>query len=254
MRSKIGSCLFLLFILLAPACANPSPQEHTPSPLAASDTSVPVDTAALIPSKTAIPTSTDTPEPTATQVPTATNTPTQFLGFEDAWIYKAFANDNETVFYFIVPNVSAPYHGSVDGYPLSCKIDAGYQNMLICRSDENLFGMDIRTFEFFADEAKQFLVYSGDYATGLAYNEPQPTKLALIWPKAEFTEADITWAGAETWCPLRGQKITCETEYRNYDGVCLVGHTCFDDCGYYYSVDTIKDRTGDWIGWGTCFP
>ena len=74
----------------------------------------------------------------------------------------------------------------------------------------------------------------------------------MIWPRATFTQWDVWWGGDE-WCPERGTNVTCEIEYRNYSGQCLVGMTCFDACGKYYGVDTIKYGTGSYTFSGPCY-
>lgn len=64
----------------------------------------------------------------------------------------------------------------------------------------------------------------------------------MFWPQANFTIGDVSWG---PWCPLRGQNVSCETEYRMYsNNRCLVGMSCYDACGHYYSVDTIRDTDG----------
>ncbi|HNX45820.1 MAG TPA: hypothetical protein PKK90_03815 [Anaerolineaceae bacterium] len=72
----------------------------------------------------------------------------------------------------------------------------------------------------------------------------------LQWPRATFTAADVSWG---EWCPARGENVSCEFEYRNYSGDCLVGWTCYDACGLYYAVDTIKDRGGSFVFTGPCY-
>mgnify|MGYP003594232551 FL=1 len=72
----------------------------------------------------------------------------------------------------------------------------------------------------------------------------------LQWPRATFTAADVSWG---EWCPARGENVTCEFEYRNYSGRCLVGWTCYDACGLYYAVDTIKDASGPFTFSGPCY-
>lgn len=72
----------------------------------------------------------------------------------------------------------------------------------------------------------------------------------MLWPRATFTANDITWG---TYCPDRGQNVSCETEYRNYGGVCAVGMTCYDSCGFYYSVDTIRYHGGSYSFSGPCY-
>ncbi|MGI6260048.1 MAG: hypothetical protein ACOYKC_09355 [Anaerolineaceae bacterium] len=73
----------------------------------------------------------------------------------------------------------------------------------------------------------------------------------MIWPRATFTQFDVWWAG--NWCPARGTNVSCEIEYRLYGTQCLVGMTCFDACGSYYGVDTIKYGTGPYTFSGPCY-
>ncbi len=71
------------------------------------------------------------------------------------------------------------------------------------------------------------------------------------WPEAAFSQFDVWWGG-DAWCPSRGQNVSCETEYRQYANGCFVGMTCFDACGKFYGVNTIKYGIGDYIFVGTC--
>ena len=256
------SCIILglFFLLLLSACQGLDNQEALPTQENTSLSLMPTRTETTIPSSTAtaVHTSTSTPAPTATKhataTPTPTITPTLFLGFERAQVYKALAYMDETLFYFIVPGVAAPYYGTVDGFPLSCEVDPDGENLLICRAEEDLFGTDVKSFVFYADEEKTSLVYRGDFSTTLNVLPPTPTPAGFIWPRANFTSADITWAMNSPDCPVRGINLSCEIEYRTYDdGSCLVGMTCADSCGFYYSVDTIKDKQGEWIGVGPCW-
>jgi len=59
----------------------------------------------------------------------------------------------------------------------------------------------------------------------------------LIWPRAWFSPADVTWRNYT--CPLEGERLSCEFEYRKDGQGCYVGATCYDACGWFYSVDTI---------------
>jgi len=248
----------LLFILTA--CQSPSfltVSKTTPiyieSPaLSYSETPPPSPTA------TATQTLTHTPSPTAENTSTATITPTitptKFFGFEDARVYQSYADATETIFYFIVPGVDAPYYGTVDGFNLTCEPDPNQENLLICRSDNNLFGTNRKDFEFFADQDHTFLVYEGSFATYLHLVVATPTPPGFIWPRADFSPADITWGYTPANCPVRGINLTCEIEYRRYaDNSCLVGMSCFDSCGFYYSVDTIKNKSGSYSFSGPCW-
>jgi hypothetical protein len=207
---------------------------------------------------TATQTLTDTPSPTADNTSTTSITPniipTQFFGFADARVYQSYADHTETIFYFIVPGVAAPYFGTVDGYDLTCEPDTNQANLLVCRSNENLFGSNLKDFVFFADQDHTFLVYEGAFATYLHIIMATPTPAGFIWPRADFSPADVTWGYTPSNCPVRGLNLICETEYRRYDdNSCLVGMSCFDSCGFYYAVDTIKNKSGAYSFSGPCW-
>lgn len=71
---------------------------------------------------------------------------------------------------------------------------------------------------------------------------PRPT-VGLIWPRAIFSESDVVWR--KTYCAQEGQNLSCEMEYRKDWNGCYVGMTCYDACGWYYSVDTIPPGVED---------
>lgn len=253
MRQRIALAILFSLTLLLSACA--SPQTEVVSQ-ATETSSAPVlsETATSNPTGAA----TDTPMPTASSTATVTltptNKPTPFAGFEYASVFKALAYMDETLFYFIVPGVASPYYGSVDGVDLTCEPDADQVNLLVCRAEEDLFGTDWKAFKFYADEAKTFLVFEGYFSTTLDQLPPTPTPIGFIWPLADFTAADISWGETPPGCTTRGINIQCETEYRIYsDGACLVGMTCYDSCGYYYSVDTIKNHPGSYVFTDACW-
>jgi hypothetical protein len=258
----------LLFLLTA--CQTPGFSDYLQTTPVNDEASARSSSATPPPSPTATHAPTHRPSPTATNTLTATITPTvtptQFLGFKDAWVYQSYADYKLTIFYFIVPGVTAPYYGTVDGYDLTCEPDPSQVNLLVCRSDKNLYGTNLKDFEFFADQGRTFLIHEGTFATylyvipatptiaSIIWNPPPPTSGELIWPRADFSAADISWGPTPADCPERGVNLTCEIEYRHYDdNSCLVGMSCFDTCGYYYSVDTIKDKTGEYTFSGPCW-
>jgi len=262
MRHHSIKILFLLGMILLTACTSGTqsiPTAEAPTVLANTATSQPTFTASPVPTDTATPVDTDTPQPTFTFTPSMTlsPTPTEFLGFEDATVYKAFAYYDETIFHFIVPRIQNNYYGTVDGVPMTCEVEEDYVNALLCRAQADLFGTDVKRFEFFADEARTFLVHSGDFSTTLNVRPPTPTPSGFIWPRADYTAADVTWGVIPPGCAERGLNLSCEIEYRKYaDGSCLVGQSCWDSCGFYYSVDTInkyKDANDLWEPSGPCW-
>ncbi len=68
----------------------------------------------------------------------------------------------------------------------------------------------------------------------------------LIWPRAWFSPADVTWRNYT--CPLEGERLSCEFEYRKDSQGCYVGATCYDACGWFYSVDTIPPGVEEFSG------
>ncbi len=70
----------------------------------------------------------------------------------------------------------------------------------------------------------------------------------LIWPRALFAPHNVSWAPTESWCALRGEYLSCETEYRKDGSNCYVGHTCYDACGWFYSVNTIPPGVEEFSG------
>jgi len=252
MKLKSGFYLLLCCLIFLSSCQYPVSRGITEVAIKPSDT--PTLTETPTPTETYKPTRTATATATETLTPTPTATP--FLGFENAFLYNAWNRINQTIFIFQVPGVSTPFYGMVDGYSLACEPHTDYPNTLVCETDNYLFGSAYMTFDFYADESMQQLLFSGEFYTGLVkVNTPTPSYLAgLVWPQANFTADDISWAGDDTWCPQRGENVFCETEYRIYDGECYVGSSCYDDCGYYYSVDTIPQDGGDYTFSGPCLP
>lgn len=248
--------LIAVTILLS-ACQPAAKKDEPPS---VDEPTMVISSATLAPSSTSTeaPTQTETLAPTATKALTNTSaptfTPTTFTGFNDARVYRAFASGDGTTIYLIVPGVDASYYGSVDGSDIFCETDPDQVNLLVCNSDTNLFGTDIKNFKFYTDAERTFLVYERAFSTSLDQLIPTSTPVGFIWPRADFSDADISWAKTPPDCPVRGLNLTCETEYRRYDdNSCRVGMTCYDSCGYYYSVDTIKARPGEYKFSGPCW-
>ena len=73
----------------------------------------------------------------------------------------------------------------------------------------------------------------------------------LIWPRANFSEANIT--RRQGYCAAEGKNLSCEVEYRTDSSGCYVGMSCYDDCGWYYSVNTIPGNVGPEYGSGPCY-
>ncbi|MBP7032040.1 MAG: hypothetical protein KBB13_04940 [Anaerolineaceae bacterium] len=216
--------LFTLISALLVACAGSAPQP-TASPTIA-------NTPTVLPP-------TDTPAPTLTathtEVPTETATPTRtkvpFAGFMQLFsLYRAWSHEGKTYFYFLQSNFPGTMYARADSYDLVCNPDPKYPLHMQCESEQEIFGQDEMTFTFFTDEDRQDLVHTQKFLTGLVN--------------------DIVYYH-NTDCPDRGKNVHCESEYRLYDGRCYYAHTCYDDCGLYYSRDNIPEVWNEFQGFTT---
>ena len=68
----------------------------------------------------------------------------------------------------------------------------------------------------------------------------------LIWPRASFSDADISWRSGT--CADEGKNLSCEIEYRKDSSKCYVGMSCWDACGWYYSVNKIPSGVTEYSG------
>jgi hypothetical protein len=216
--------LFTLISALLVACAGSAPQP-TASPTIA-------NTPTVLPP-------TDTPAPTLTathtEVPTETATPTRtkvpFAGFMQLFsLYRAWSHEGKTYFYFLQSNFPGTMYARADDFNLLCNPDPKYPLHMQCESEQEIFGQDEMTFTFFTDEDRQDLVHTQKFLTGLVN--------------------DIVYYH-NTDCPDRGKNVHCESEYRLYDGRCYYAHTCYDDCGLYYSRDNIPEVWNEFQGFTT---
>lgn len=240
MKLRMIPVLLVLICFLASACQTTASAMVTET----ADTATPLPATEAAPTETPkpVPTQTETAAPTETStvVPTATMTmapsATPFLGFEESILNNAEDRTTTTIFIFKVPGVSQSYFAEVSGNDLFCEVSETGKDLLICIGAKMVVSSGNMVFDFYEDETHQVLVYSGEYYTGLT-NAAEPTP-------AKFP---INWAGPETWCPQRGEKLSCETEYRQYDGEPCVATTCYDACGWYYSIDTCPYTSDDFI-------
>ena len=216
--------LFALISALLVACAGAAPQP-TPAPTATNTPTTPPPTDTPAPTLTA----THTEVPTETVTPTRTKVP--FAGFMQLFsLYRAWSNNGKTYFYFLQSNFPGTMYARADSYDLVCNPDPKYPLHMQCESEQEIFGQDEMTFTFFTDEDRQDLVHTQKFLTGLVN--------------------DIVYYH-NTDCPDRGKNVHCESEYRLYDGRCYYAHTCYDDCGLYYSRDNIPEVWNEFQGFTT---
>ena len=119
-----------------------------------------------------------------------------------------------------LPGVTQAYPVRVDGKNYECTLDAKYPDNMFCR------GPMFKTGELVSIEVLPVDSNVPLYATYFAVSN-----------EALYTATAV--GSNRTWCPQRGTNVTCETENRVDDtgSACIVS-TCFDACGYYYSIET----------------
>ena len=216
--------LFALICALLVACAGAAPQP-TPAPTTTNTPTTPPPTDTPAPTLTA----THTEVPTETVTPTRTKVP--FAGFMQLFsLYRAWSNNGKTYFYFLQSNFPGTMYARADSYDLVCNPDPKYPLHMQCESEQEIFGQDEMSFTFVTNEDRQDLVLTQKFLTGLVN--------------------DIVYYH-NTDCPDRGKNVHCESEYRLYEGRCCYAHTCYDDCGLYYSRDNIPEVWNEFQGFTT---
>lgn len=216
----------LLFSLLLSAChAQVSP---TLEPTA---TQEPSPTATLLPSPSASPLPSATTVPSPTPIPSPT--PYPFSGFLPQFrLFRTWYDENRTVFYFLNAGLDHPLFARADEFDLQCQPDPKHPKELICNYDGKIANRSIMLFEFFSDPERKNSLFSASFDANLV---------------------DDTVYHHQFDCPERGQNVSCNSEYRLYDGVCYYAHTCYDACGLYYSKDNIPTVFNEFQGYtGPC--
>jgi len=211
---------FILFFLIGltflGACTPAATPEPTPIPVATETSLPPTATITVVPT----PTETIAPTVTVTVVPTADLSGISVLG--------AGPSNGFYLVNFLKPGIDKNYLVQTDsGIPFSCEIYPAYPDRLICFGPMMGWGEKVK-FNFIDLDTAQ-TVYQLDY----------------ILP-------DRDWGFAERLpfmcldpdaCPERGQKKTCETEFRrdSKGQLCIIG-TCFDACGFCTGVNTCDNQ------------
>lgn len=230
---KFVLCLLPIALVVLAACgagvAQPS-ATPTVSPTPVVPTAVPAT-----PTQTPEPTQTPTTVPTNTPEPTATPTLIPFKGFtENFRFYRTWYDNNKTVFYFLNASLDQPLYAKIDQHQLLCEHDSKTQSAMQCVSEDRIEIDDENPIpiEFFADKGFNQSVYR--------YEIKIPKALVPVYSN-EFD------------CPDRGLNVQCEYEYRKYENYCSTSITCYDACGYYYSIDNLPpEPNAPWTPIGSC--
>lgn len=219
-KNLLIAAVILTVLMLATACAAPTPE---PVPTA----TLPAPTVTIAPSITftPLPTATETATPLPTMTATVTLTPTPAVDFSALKISSMAHTYTDSMWVmFTAPGLSDHYTIHINKVAYFCEAVEKVADTLVCAgqrlSYEKYVSVD---------------VYSVDNSEEPVY----ATKMNLLsGPEATPTQV----GAAQTWCPLRGTNVTCETEHRyEPDGTPCEVTSCFDACGYYYSIHTCSD-------------
>ena len=211
------SVILLCFFILTACSANSKFEENTAVP----EPATAVDTATIQP--TEISAAMKTPAPTvtftATLEPTATLTPTPAAEFSALRLYGVEYRGSNVSINFEIPGMDQTYQMKINDQDYSCQLAADLADHLFCFGPNLAFDKEAHI--EIMDETGSQKIYETD--------------MVLIPPKyvSPTPVGDMT-----TWCPQRGQNVFCETENRMEYGTPCIVSSCFDACGYYYSIHT----------------
>lgn len=211
--------VMFLFIFLS-ACSTLQEQQISPTEI---NVEIPTETLQPTPTFTEVPTSTPTltPSPTETMIPTATLTPTEVVNFDSVRIIGSDDLGGYASVIFEFPGVKKAYRVTINGSEYKCTIAEGVSDRLFCTG--NVLRLDdYVTVKFFLPEETDDALFASEIYVPKPYETPLPL------------------GDPSTWCPERGQNISCETEHRVENGEECWVSTCTDACGYYYSYHTCQ--------------
>jgi hypothetical protein len=228
MKSRLFVLFLLVLLMLSLQACSAAP---TAAPTA---TPAPTDTASPQPSATPKPSDTPTPPPptattTNTSTATQTNTPSQtprpsFAGFK---VDYAQVMPNSMQFGFSVPGIKENFKLVVNTSEFTCALNEKNPDKLYCTGAQFAQGQSLK-----------LTFYSLSGSTTPVFE----TTFKVAYVKTPTSNPQTLAAGANK-CPDRGKNVTGEIEYRKLgEGYCVVA-TCFDACGYYYSLNTCPSGT-----------
>lgn len=218
MKSRVLFSVAVILVFILSSC---STAVETIAPTLPATATIPA-----VPSITVTMPTTATNEPTVTALPTLTLTPTVTVtrgpDFSGVVIKGIGPHKMGLMMTLEIPDLNQLYRLKILNQLYTCSAVAQYPNRMYCYGP---------LFETGQNQEIAFLQADADVEvfrnTFLVPNLNSPTSMPA--------------GDARTWCPERGQNVTCEVECRiGPNGPCIVA-TCFDACGYYYSVHTCPD-------------
>lgn len=218
--------LFLLSFIILLLISSCQPQTSNQTII---NTEIPTDEAEATSTMTATikpPTATKIP-PTETPIPSATATvtltATAIIQFETSRIYGI---ENRGAYISVIlefPGIDRNYDVMLNNNQYNCQLVDDAPDRLFCTGPALLL-KSYTTIKYFADDD----MWEDPLYEGTVY-VPEP--YATPYPPGD----------PETWCPLRGTDVFCETEHRVENGEECWVMSCFDACGYFFSYHTCQE-------------
>jgi hypothetical protein len=215
----------MIFSIALAGCAAATPAPTATSAATAvppTETSIPPSATPVPPTDTQVPTEipTETATPLPTLTPTITNTPTPTVDFTKFKLTGVNQKPQISMsLIFTIPGLKTPVQVKVGGSSFYCQVDPKYPDKLFCNGPDLVVDTELPV--RFIDTDGTTVLYKGTIFI------PQ----SILGPKLPD---NIDW----DLCPLRNTNVTCETENRLWWNPPCVVSTCYDACGYFYSIDT----------------
>jgi hypothetical protein len=213
--------LLVLVMVSLQACSAATPTQ-TPTATLVPATDTPQPSATVLPSDTPTlpPTATATASSTATLTATPSETPRpSFAGFKVDYAELAAYGMS---FGFTIPGIKENFKLMVNAFEYKCNLSDKSPDHLYCSGSQFGQGQTVKL-SFYALTGSKDPLFETTYKIMLV-------KTATIDPR--------TLAAGAPACENRGKDVKGEIEYRKNNGSYCVVATCFDACGYYYSVNT----------------
>lgn len=216
-RTRMTGTLALLAAMLASCTAWPAPS----APPTAIPATLPVPAMTSTPEATLLPTDTEAPTLTPTAAPSSTPSP----AFTDLKVLNFEVGSFGVRISLTLPGASTPYSLAVAGNPFSCEPVDGIPNRMSC------LGSKVPPHDRPID-----LVFSDPLSGEVAYTTTI-TLPSQIFPALLPTHSNSP--PRDPSCPpVNSKTLQCAFECRIADGDACVAATCWDSCGYAFSVHT----------------
>jgi len=231
-RIQSAATLVLVGFVLSSCVTAPAP---TPTPTAAPAT-LPPPAETSTPFAPLPPTNTDVPTLTSTAAPSATTSPS----FADLKVLNFETGSYGARMILTLPGVSVPYSVTIAGIPYSCTQVEGIPDRMGCLGSQ-VPPPDKLVSLVFLDAVSREVVY-----------QTTITLPSQVYPVLRPTRTHSNAPPRDPSCPPVDQTtVQCALECRISEGAPCLAATCWDACGYAFSVATCPESMEPPFVWCT---